>query len=96
VAETLKDGATRHLQKDETGKFLVEQFTSFLGSRNIAMKHVGERIPEGLESMRSLLLMLGEALRACNIEPKTNPAWKYIGYNCEHRGIKGLLGWLRV
>ena len=87
VAETLNDGATRHLHNDEIGKFLVEQFTSFLASRNIAMNHVGEGIPDGLRAMRSLLLMLGEALRACDVEPKTSFAWDYVGYNCEHHGV---------
>jgi len=84
VAHCLDDAAARHLRDEPVGTFLVEQFTSFLVSRNIAMRQVGGHISDGLQAMRSLLLMVEEALRACGLEPKQNKAWEYIGYTCAH------------
>lgn len=63
--------------------YLTKQFVSFLGDRNIAMRQVTSELVPGLTSLRSLLLMVGEALNKCGVKFKQNAAWDYIGYYCD-------------
>jgi hypothetical protein len=86
VAECLDTSAARHLRNDRVGAFLVQQFTSFLASRNIAMRQIDGQITNGLQAIRPLLLMAKESLLACGVQPKAMAEWDCLGYYCEHEG----------
>jgi hypothetical protein len=82
VADWLQ--AEKARMHDPISVYLTNQFVSFLGDRNIAMRQVTSELAPGLTSLRSLLLMVGEALHRCELKFKQNAAWDYIGYYC-HR-----------
>jgi hypothetical protein len=61
----------------------------------MAMKRIHEHLPEGIKSLRSLLLMVEEAARACGLRPRGSMASKYLGYNCD-RGNETNRYWVGV
>jgi hypothetical protein len=84
IARCLETDAAEHLHSDPVGVFLLEQFVSFLASRNIAMRRVGESITDGVIGLRSLLQMVEESLRACDVQLRRSTDWDNIGFYCTH------------
>ncbi len=88
VADCLDAAVRSQLDKDPIGRFLADQFLSFLASRGMAMKKIEGALAGGLQSLRNMLMMVEEALRANGVRPRLLHATKkYIGYNCDHNGV---------
>jgi hypothetical protein len=81
VADWLHAALRSHSILDPINVFLVEQFIGFLQSRNITMEKVGWDLPGGVKSLRSLALMLGEAIAAVKFAKEKSVAWDYVGFS---------------
>ena len=71
--------------KTEVGKYLKNEFLELLRYRGITMDPVSWELAEGVRSFRSLVDMLGEALRQNEVQLTRSGAWDWQGYYLEHK-----------
>jgi hypothetical protein len=81
VAEWLALELSHKTIQQPASIYLVEQFLGFLQGRNMTMEQVSWEFIRGVQSLRSLLEMLNEALTSAKVSPfKYTMAWDWIGY----------------
>lgn len=78
VADGL-DSATA-ATSDRICQFLCHQFHEFFKERNMAIAQVGWQLSEGARALRSFLVMLQEAAKACHVSAQTSMSLDNIGY----------------
>jgi hypothetical protein len=76
---------------ESTSKFLIDQFVQFLTERGMAMEKVGWELTRGIQSMLSLMEMVGEAVRAARVREK--PPTAGIEFNGRYFFVDETLCW---
>jgi len=66
--------------QDKVTSFLCDQFIDFLKARGMGMNAISWELINGLNSFRSLIVMLGEVLAANNIDHAKSVGYDYYGY----------------
>lgn len=69
----------------EVGKYLKNEFLELLRYRGITMDPVSWELAEGVRSFRSLIDMLGEAVRQKEVQHTRSGAWDWQGYYLERK-----------
>ena len=65
---------------DPITQHLVSQFREFLHGRGMTMDQVGWELPNGINALRSLTDMLGEAINTLSFSYKRTAGWEWIGF----------------
>lgn len=69
----------------EVGEYLKNEFLGLLRYRGVTMDPVSWELEEGVRSFRSLVDMLGEALRLNGIQSSRSGAWDWQGYYIDNK-----------
>lgn len=77
----------------DTGRFLTQEYISFLKWRGLVMSKISWELPEGVRSLKCVVDLLGQALRSSGIKimSKTG-AWDWMGYYIDINGDKYFIG----
>jgi len=71
---------------NESSYFIINQFVGFLKIRGLSMDKVGWELIPGIEHFRTLIDMIGEALKAKGIHIyQRSAAWDYKGFYIENK-----------
>ncbi len=85
VADWLSRGLNNGTMHDSVSIHLTKQFVDFLKARNITMEKVGSELPQGLRSLRSLMMMIEDVVTARKLQYSRIAAWDYIGYYLDNK-----------
>ena len=73
--------------QDRITSFLLDQFIEFLKARGMGMEAISWELINGLNSFRSLMVMLGEVLAANNLDHAKSVGYDFYGYYLNSRNF---------
>jgi hypothetical protein len=76
----IADWLERLVLQNSVTSFLLDQFVEFLKARGMGMESISWELINGLNSFRSLMVMLGEVLAANNLDHAKSVGYDYYGY----------------
>jgi hypothetical protein len=80
VADALERELIGSTLADPICQFLCEQFHGFLKEQNMAIAQVSWQLSEGARALRSFLVMLQEAAKACQVTARKSMSLESIGF----------------